>query len=69
MASGQLELVLGRLTKDAAFRRAVRADLNRALASGGYSLTDEEKAALIQADAPELGVDRRITKGTGVYTN
>ena len=65
MASGQLEQVIGRLAADAGFRHAVRHDLNMALAVGGYTLTDQEKAALIEADAPDIGVDRRVTKSRG----
>jgi hypothetical protein len=65
MASGQLEQVIGRLAADAGFRHALRHDLNRALAIGGYALTDGEKAALVEADAPEIAVDRRVTKAGG----
>ena len=69
MASGQLEQVIGRLATDAAFRSAVREDLNKALATGGYTLTAEEKAALIEADAGDIAVERRVTKAGGLEEN
>jgi hypothetical protein len=61
--SEQLQQLIERATTDAAFRAALHQDPVKALA--GYSLTAEEKAALLASDAGGLGargVDARITK-------
>jgi hypothetical protein len=64
--SETLRKVVERASTDAAFRAQLESNPEAALA--GYSLTAEEKAALLRGDEhelSELGVDARVTKQAG----
>ena len=61
--SEMLAQVIERASKDAAFRAQLKSNPEAALA--GYTLTAEEKAALLSGDSSalrDLGVDARVTK-------
>jgi len=61
-----LTRVIERASTDAAFRAQLQTNSDAALA--GYTLTAEEKAALLRGDhgkLHELGVDARVTKQAG----
>jgi hypothetical protein len=61
--SEMLAQVIERASTDAAFRAQLKSNPEAALA--GYTLTAEEKAALLSGDPSalrDLGVDARVTK-------
>jgi hypothetical protein len=67
--SEMLTKVIERASTDADFRKQLASNPEAALAS--YTLTAEEKAALLRGDTAklqELGVDARVTKMVGETT-
>lgn len=66
MASDTLAEVVARMSRDAAFRKAVYTDPLQALA--GYALTEAEKQALASSAVdPDISVDQRTTKRKSIY--
>ena len=68
MSKDTVEAIIGKAIVDAAFRQALLADPEKALA--GYDLTTEEKAALRMLDSETLdsagnSLDARISKWRG----
>ena len=66
MSQEMVEQIIGRLVLDPEFRKQMAADRKQALA--GYTLSDDERAALAGLDLAELegaatNLEQRVSKG------